>query len=66
MRLKLGKSKPETWALHPPARPARRMAATWPTGWAIAALRRLKRLKRIMIRTFTANLPLILKELMEP
>jgi hypothetical protein len=42
------------------------MAATCPVERASDASRRLKRLKRIMIRTFTANLSLILKELMEP
>jgi len=60
------KSGPESDAEHPPPRAAMRTAAAQATGCESVDLWLWKRIKRIMIRTFTANLPLILKELTEP
>ena len=63
--IEVARNYPEIEALQPPARVARRMAPARPACWATDAPRSLKRIKRIMIRTFTANLPLILQGLMD-
>jgi hypothetical protein len=56
LRLKLGPSKRLMEALHPPESAARRMAAAQRMGKEPALPPFVEWLKRIMIRTFTANL----------
>jgi hypothetical protein len=56
VRLKPGRSKRLIEALHPPVRAAMSMAAAQRAGKAVALPRFVECIKRIMIRTFTANL----------